>query len=466
MSGKLPDWKRTLPGAAEHWAQQIGADPWLPYAWCVYLADKIVEHLRRPEGGRLIVTCPPRHGKSTLASHFLPAYFLEAFPERRVILGSYGASLAREWGRKVRDLFEHPATDTWVQVRPDKRAASEWETSEGGGMLTAGVGGPITGKGFNLGLIDDPFKSWEEAQSPLAQTRVQQWYQSTFATRREPGASIIVTQTRWHQNDLAGWLLDQHADDWEVVNLPALAESGDPMGRAEGAALCPERWPVRALEQTRAGLAPVIWLAMYQQHPVPPEGQIVHNTWIKHWGTLPDHWDKLIQSWDMSFKDLETSSYVVGQVWGLKGANAYLLDQVRERMDFVSTIAAVERLTAAWPDAAEKLVEDKANGTAVISVLKSKVPGLVPVNPQGSKVARLYAVSPYFESGNIWIPPAQLYPWVNEWIGEMTTFPGSIHDDQVDSTSQALSRLFGRRRASDVEGLAIPDMSQANPWSC
>ena len=278
---------------------------------------------------------------------------------------------------------------------------------------------------------------------------------------------LLSHNTRWHQADLVGWLMDGHADGWEVVNLPALAEPGDAMGRSEGEALCPERWPVEALEQTRAGLAPIIWLAMYQQHPVPPEGQIIKGEWIKHWSALPEQWDRLIKSWDMSFKDLETSSYVVGQVWGLKGADAYLLDQVRERLDFVATLSAVERLDASWPDATETLIEDKANGTAVMAMLRSKIPGLIPIQPQGSKVARLYAVSPYFEAGNVLAPPAQLYPWVNEWIGELTTFPGSLNDDQVDSSSQALSRLYGRTRAAEVpDGLVIPDFGQSSPWEC
>jgi len=315
----------------------------------------------------------------------------------------------------------------------------------------------------NCMLIDDPFKSWEEAQSPLAQLRVQQWFQGTFYTRAEPNASIIVIQTRWHRNDLTGWLVSEHSDDWEVVDLPAIAEEGDALGRAPGEALCPERWPIDALERIKAAMAPVIWLAMYQQHPTDPEGQIIRNIWIKHWSELPARWDKLIQSWDMAFKDLQTSSFVVGQVWGLSGANAYLLDQIRERLDFVSTIAAIERLTAAWPAALEKLVEDKANGTAVINTLQGRVPGLIPINPQGSKTARLYAVSPAFQAGNVLIPAAQLYPWVNEWIGELTTFPGSLNDDQVDATSQALSRLFNRSRA--VPDIKFPDMGQSNPWA-
>jgi len=384
-----------------------------------------------------------------------------------VIITSYGATLAADWGRRVRDTFL--LDETWTNIRPDVRAANRWLTPEGGGMVTAGAGGPITGRGGHLLIIDDPYENWQQAQSQLFRKSITDWFQSTLYTRAEPGATIILIQTRWHQDDLTGWLMDDHSDEWDLVSLPAIAEENDLIGRPVGAPLCAERYDLDALMRIKggpssAGIGSMVWSGMYQQRPSPAGGNIFRLGQMKFWTDAPETFDTVLQSWDMAFKDLKTSSFVVGQVWGRRGADCYLLDQVRERMDFVTTVSSLRNLSAKWPEARLKLVEDKANGPAVISALQSEVQGLVAVTPRGSKEARAHAVSPLFEAGNVHLPHHNVRQWVREYIDEMTNFPAARNDDQVDATTQALDRLDPRRSSRLAGNIRLPDMSGASNW--
>jgi predicted phage terminase large subunit-like protein len=185
-----------------------------------------------------------------------------------------------------------------------------------------------------------------------------------------------------------------------------------------------------------------VWSALYQQRPTAQEGGTIKRVWLNQfYKALPDKMDEYIQSWDLTFKETKGTDFVVGQVWGRKGASFYLVDQVRDRMDFPTTCTAIQSMTSKHPRAYSKLVEDKANGPAVISSMKQKVTGLIPIEPNGSKEARASAVSPLFEAGNIWLPDPSIKPWVHDYIEELCTFPNGMHDDQVDATTQALNRL-------------------------
>lgn len=410
------------------------------------LSERIAYHIRRGDG-RLIVAMPPRHGKSETVSHYTPVWALDQWPEMRVILCSYEASFARSWGRKVRNTVQEHADVLRVRIAEDSQAAEGWQTTAGGGMHTAGAGGPITGKGADLLIVDDPFKNAEEADSPRIRDNVWEWWLSTARTRVEPGGTIIVVQTRWHEDDLVGRLLaqaqaDPEADQWEVINLPAIAEDRDVLGREPGEALWPWRWPVERLRAIERSVGARWWNAMYQGRPSPVEGGILRRDWWRFYRRAPSELDEVIQSWDMSFKDTQTSDYVVGQVWGRKGADRYLLDQVRDRMDFPATVQAVRTMTAKWPGATVKLVEGKANGPAVIASLAREIPGLIEVEPKGSKTARAAAVSPYLEAGNVWIPDPTIAAWVHDFVEECAAFPNGAHDDQVDAMTQALIRFM------------------------
>ncbi|MDB5295094.1 MAG: sle1 [Phycisphaerales bacterium] len=221
---------------------------------------------------RLVISEPPRHAKSTLASHWFPAWYLSLFPANRVMLAGYEATFAAAWGRRVRNTIEAHGRTLGVGLSADSAAADAWETTAGGGMRTAGVGGPFTGHGGNVLIVDDPIKNSEEANSQTIRDKVWDWWLSTARTRLEPGGSILIVMTRWHEDDLVGRVLgqaDDHPDGvpWEVLRLPALAEANDPIGRAPGEALWPDRYDAAALAAIRRDVGDYVWDALYQQAP-------------------------------------------------------------------------------------------------------------------------------------------------------------------------------------------------------
>jgi len=413
---------------------------------------------------RLLVSMPPRHGKSELISHWLPVWYLNTWPERRIILATYGAEFAADWGRRVRNTVQEHADTLQVRIAQDSAAANRWHTTAGGGMVAAGAGGPLTGRGADLFIIDDPIKTAEDAYSATWRERVWDWWTTTARTRLEPGASVVVLMTRWHDDDLAGRILrnaQESGDGWEVLNLPALAEDGDPLGREPGEALWPERYDVEALQTTRREVGERTWSALYQQRPTVDEGGYFQRGWWRYYTRPPVRFDEILQSWDMAFKGTASSDFVVGQVWGRQAADRYLLDQVRGRWDFPRSLEAVRELSFRWPDAHVKLVEDKANGSAVIDTLRRELQGLVAVEPEGGKVARAAAVSHQVEGGNVWLPARSiapdgtpvLDPWVRDLVEEAAAFPTGVNDDQVDAMTQALTRMA---RGSSVVGLNVP----------
>lgn len=428
--------------AAELW-REAGATPWIPAKHLLLLSEWIVD-LAAGRRERAIIEKPPRHGKSEITSFWTPLWYLANFPDRRVILASYEADFAASWGRRVRNAIEAIGPRLGLKLAGDSSAANRWEVATGGGMFTTGIGGPLTGKGAHLLIIDDPVKNSEEAHSETIQNRNWEWWQSTARTRLEPQGAAVVVQTRWDQNDLAGRLLSDAAsggEQWDELRLPAVAEEGDQLGRAIGEPLWPERYDAEALKAIRRAVGERVWNALYQQRPSPLEGSIFKRGWWKYYKVLPADVRPACQSWDCAFKDLRTSDYVVGQVWGQRGAEYFLLDRIKDRLDFTATLHAIRQMTAKHPGAALKLIEDKANGSAVISVLTKDVPGIVAVNPEGGKEARAGAIAPLVEAGNVWLPDPTIAPWVGDFVEECAAFPNGAHDDQVDAMSQALLRL-------------------------
>lgn len=413
---------------------------WRPYNYIVHISKRISQAIAKG-GGRIIVEVPPRHGKSTLISTILPVWFLEWFPEKRVILASYEADFAARWGRAVRNIFENSKI-LETKIASDSNAADRWNTTLDGGMTTSGIGGSLTGKGGDLIIIDDPIKNWQEAMSGRKRESLKSWYQTTLATRAEPNATIVVLQTRWHQDDLAGWLQREYKDRWEVIRLPAIAEESDPLGRALGEALCPERYNLQDLEQTKIEVGSRSFAALYQQRPTEQEGGIIKRAWLKFWKQLDlSTLEDFSSFWDLTFKGGVGNDYVVGQIWARKGSDRFLIDQVRGQWDAPQTIQAILNLSSRWPQALAKVVEDKANGPAILAMLRDKIPGLIPYNPNASKEVRLNSIAPLFEAGNVYLPDPALYPWVLDYIEEIVSFPNGAHDDQTDTTSMALDRM-------------------------
>lgn len=303
----------------------------------------------------------------------------------------------------------------------------------------------------NCVIIDDPIKNQEEADSALMRDRVFDWYGTTLYTRLEKNAGLLVTATRWHQDDLIGRLIksandDPLSDQWEVMSFPAISEghpsTHDP--RSPGEALWPNRFDATRLMGIKASIGTRNWSALYQQRPAPEEGMIVNRAWWQYYDAVPLQLDCIIQAWDLTFTKSATSDYVVGVVMGKKGSNIYLLDMIRDRLSFTSSIAAIKRMTLRWPQAEAKYVEAAANGHALIDTLRSEISGLIPVKPNGSKVARVNAVSPRIEAGNVWLPHKSLAPWVEDVVEEWTMFPAGANDDVVDAMTHGITKLIER----------------------
>lgn len=408
---------------------------------------------------RLMVFMPPRNGKSELGSRRFPAYLLGKDPNAQIIASSYSADLASRMNRDVQRIID---SDEYRELFPDVglngsssrtigkgsylRNSDIFEIVGHQGMYkSAGIGGGITGMGMTYGIIDDPFKNRKEAESKTVRESVWDWYTSTFYTRLEKDARVLIILTRWHEDDLAGRLLkqaqeDPEAEQWTVINYPAVAEEpldeSDP--REVGEALWPNKYNLDALKKIKKAVGSYEWSALYQQRPSPSEGNILNRGWWKYYKVMPQRFDEVIQSWDCAFKDNDDSDFVVGQVWGKIGADKYLLDQVKDRMDLPATIQAVRSLSAKWQRATAKLIEDKANGPAVIQMLKHEVSGMIPVNPQGGKIARAYAASPEVEAGNVYLPDPSIAPWVHDFVEETAAFPNSANDDATDCFTQAI----------------------------
>ena len=458
---KNPTWD--TPGAL---AQAL--DPRTKQTPALQLIDRhLVEAYNTPDS-RLIISMPPQEGKSQRASRRFPLWALTQNPDLRIAMASYESRIAERWGRTVRDdIKQNPHLG--LTIRDDVSAQREWQLEDhDGGMFATGVGGAMTGRPVDLLLIDDPIKGREQADSATIREKTWEWWTDTALSRLAPGAPVILILTRWHSDDLAGRLLAEHDSDWTFLNIPAQADhkpehgETDVLGREPGEFMISargrttEQWEDRKL---RSG--PKTWAALYQGRPSPEEGGIfppadqwsryTQPIWTEaHDGTrrVPgihrgDH--ELIQSWDLAFKDTRGSDYVVGQVWLRVGAEAYLLDQTRARLNFTATVDAIKRMTARWPEATAKLIEDKANGPAVINHLRQTVAGLIPVEPEGSKTARANAVSPFVFAGNIHLPDSQLLPGVDDLLEEAKSFPNSPHDDTIDAMSQALSYLLLHR---------------------
>jgi predicted phage terminase large subunit-like protein len=395
----------------------------------------------------LILQAPPQHGKSELVSRRFPPYIFGHWPNARVAACSYSADLARDMNRDVQRIMME---ESYQRLFPESslnpkrvvtiesqalRNSDRFDILEHRGYyICAGVGGPLTGKSVDIGIIDDPIKNEEEARSPTIKRTIQGWYNTVFLTRLQKRSGHIIMATSWAVDDLAATVAKTNSRA-RLMKFPAINERGE--------ALAPELHPLDKLLETKAGLAPGQWSALYQQSPVLEGGNIFQEDWIRRWQpwSLPEYWDEMILSWDMAFKDTSGADFVVGQVWARRGPNYYLLHQKRARMGFTVSKGSVIEMVTQHPHAMAILIEDKANGPAVIDALKNDVPGLLPVLPDGSKVARAHAVTALWAAGNVFIPEDDYAPWVRDFIEELISFPAGAHDDQVDAMTQALRHL-------------------------
>jgi predicted phage terminase large subunit-like protein len=400
-----------------------------------------------------MIFMPPRHTKSEFASRRFPAWYLGRNPSRQVIAASYNSDLATDFGRDVRNLVAdrlYNAIFPDVSLKADSKAADRWNTNHGGVYISAGVGSGITGRGANLGIIDDPFKDRKEAESQTIRDNVWNWYRSTFYTRLMPGAAIVLTLTRWHEDDLAGRLIQdmkQGGDQWTIIKLPALAEDGDGMGRQEGEPLWPEWYPLTTLTQIRNVLGTYEWNALYQQRPVSEQGNIFKKTWWRRYIDIPEKPSLKIHAWDTAFKNQEENDYSVCLTMAIDQGNIYIIDRFKAKLEFPELKRAA--MSMAYRDKVNAIVvEDKASGQSLIQELRreSKL-SVIPYKVDRDKVARAYSVTPMIEGGRVYLP--EWGSWVEDYIADMSSFPSGLHDDDVDATTVGLS--YCRNKIDNVE---------------
>ena len=399
---------------------------------------------------RLIINMPPRHTKSEFASYLLPAWFLGKYPDKKIIQTAHTAELAVGFGRKVRNLVNSPdykAVFPNVSLQSDSKAAGRWNTNQGGDYFAIGVGGAVTGKGADLLIIDDPHSEQEGASADInVFNRTYEWYTSGPRQRLQPNGAIVVVMTRWHNKDLTGQVVDASikrggADQWEVIELPAIMPSGNP--------LWAEFWKMEELQALKAELPNSKWMAQYQQDPTSEEGALVKRDWWQIWeGRNPPQCEFVIQSWDTAFMKNQRADFSACTTWGvfyledddgMLAPNLILLDAYQERLEFPELKKmAMEKYKAYTPDAF--IVEAKAAGMPLIFELRAMGIPVQEYTPSrgNDKISRVNAVSDLFASGVVWAPETR---WAEETIEQFAGFPNMEHDDLVDSTTQALLRF-------------------------
>jgi predicted phage terminase large subunit-like protein len=413
---------------------------------------------------RLIVNMPPRHTKSEFASFLFPAWMMGRDPRLKIIQTTHTAELSYRFGRKVRNLMEENAfQDIFddLQLSQDSKAAGRWETNKGGEYFAAGVGGAITGRGADLLIIDDPH-SEQDALSETAMESAYEWYTSGPRQRLQPGGKIVIVMTRWSTKDLTGQLMkaqtDVKADQWEVVEFPAILEDKP---------IWPQYWKLEELESVKASLSVAKWNAQWQQNPTSEEGSIIKREWWNIWESrqLPNL-QHIIQSYDTAFSKKETADYSAITTWGVflhneVTPNIILLDMKKGRWDFPDLKRIAMEEYQYW-EPETIIIEQKASGTPLTHELRRVGIPVVNFTPSkgNDKHVRVNSVSPLFEAGQVWAPKEK---WAEELIEECAAFPYGDHDDLVDSMTQALMRYRQVGLAVHPEDYEDPPMLQQLP---
>lgn len=389
---------------------------------------------------------PPRHGKSEMVTVRYPVWRLEREPELRVIVGAYNQMLANTFSRKARRIAERR-----LSLTDDRTAVEQWETTAGGGLRAVGVGAGITGQGGNLIVIDDPVKSREEAESETYRERVWQWYTDDLYTRLEPGGAIILIMTRWHEDDLAGRILaSEDAGRWSVVNLPAEAEQDDPLGRAPGDPLCPERFDADALADIRRVLGSRSYTALYQQRPQPPEGDVLKREWFTQFvdEAHAAHVTARVRYWDMAATEAG-GDYTVGvRVATTRDGRYYIEDVVRgqwssQQRDTIVKQTAETDGRGCYVRREEEPGSSGKDVSAAFVRLLAGFPVLPAERVTGDKAVRVQPFAAQAEAGNVVLVRGA---WNKPYIEELTAFPTGTHDDQVDASSGAFNTLASSAR--------------------
>ena len=419
------------------------------------LADQLMA-LENGSKDRVCVNIPPRHGKSQLVSIFYPAWFLGRNPNKKVMMVSHTTDLAVDFGRKVRNLI---ATESYNEIFPevalavDSKSAGRWNTNFGGEYFACGIGSALAGRGADLLLVDDPHSEQDVINGNFSVfEKAYEWFTFGARTRLMPGGRVAIVQTRWHMDDLTGrvtndMVKNEMADQYEIVEFPALLDSEDDDGKPITKPLWPEFFDLPALERTKASMPAFQWNSQYQQKPTAEEASIVKREWWGRWPhDQPPHVEYVIMSLDAAAEKHNRADYTALTTWGVffnEDENAHhliLLDSIKKRLEFPELKQlSMEEYTKWEPDAF--IVEKKSAGTAIYQEMRRMglpVQEYTPHRGTGDKLARLNSVADIIASGMTWVPSTR---WADELVEEVAGFPFMSNDDLVDSTVMALLRF-------------------------
>lgn len=429
-----------------------------------YLADRVQEFVETDTGHAydvLLIMTPPQHGKSMTVTESFISWYIGKYPWKRCILTAYNDSFAEKFGRRNQEKIEEYGKALFgIGKSPNKKwTKSEYELAGApGAVIAKGIMSGITGNPADLLIIDDPIKNREEADSETYRKKLWEAWTEVLKTRLQAGAKVICIMTPWHEDDLIG-RMRQYEENVTVIRLPVEAEEDDPLGREVGDALCPElgkgkAWleefkRVQLNDPTQGGLR--AWTALYMCSPRTEGGNIIKREWWRYYDpALVKEFGAAYISVDAAFKDGEKNDFVAIQVWSKRGFDFYLRHSINKHLNFQATIAEILRIKQTFPEVSRILIEDKANGSAIIQTLQQRMIGVIGINPQGGKEARVNAVSAAIETGHVYLPrPSanapnanQDFSWVEEFVQQCTIFPAGKHDDLVDAMSQCLNYML------------------------
>lgn len=411
-----------------------------------YLNQKIMRTIAN--GGRLLVSLPPRHGKSELVSRFLPAWFLGTYPDKSILWAGYSQTFADKYGRMVRNLIKRNESRLGIKLSRDSASVREFMIAgHDGGMVATGVGGSMTGRGAHLLLVDDPIKNAKDAASEVIRESQWEWWQSTAYTRLEPGSAAIVVQTRWHMDDLTGRIIENDKEGkWEKVVLPAIATENDPIGRKPGEPLWPERFDLATLEEIRRMIGSYYWAALYQQTPIADGETMFDPAWFRYASNLPLHRPAtLCRYWDKASTE-DDGDWTVGVLMAEVDRQFYVCDVVRaqlssyRREEMIRQTAEADRKR--FGPTVQTITEQeggsggKDSADATVRNLAGFIVGSERVT--GDKRTRARPYSAQVEGGNVYLLPGD---WHRDYLNELRYFPFAKNDDQVDASSGAFNRV-------------------------
>jgi predicted phage terminase large subunit-like protein len=436
------------------------------------LIARKLEAVERGEISRLVITMPPRHGKSMLASEYFPAWYIGRNPSHYVIAATYAQELADDFGRKVRNQIGdavYQGIFPGVSLKTDSQASRRFHvagppdtlsTAQDGAYFAVGIGGPVTGRGAHLLLIDDPVKNREEAESEIIRRKTRDWYTSTAYTRLMPGGRVVVIQTRWHEDDLAGWLLREHAHEgWDVLDLPAID--------ANGRALWPDQYPVETLEQIRRAIGPRDWSALYQQRPSPETGNYFKAEWLHTADTLPDRRSLAVYGGSDYAVTADGGDYTVHVVVGIDPDDrVWLLGLWRGQTSSDVWVDAFCDLVVKWKPIGWAEETGQIKGGVGPFLLKRMLERKAYVHRQAFPTRGDKAIRAQSIRGRIAMRGLHMHrnaPWRADLVAEMMSFPVAVHDDQVDAlglVGQLIDRMETGRSPSDRQQPPIPKPGQ------